>query len=203
MELIHELIEQIARREGDGDLLAEGIDRIHDELGVENWSVKGMEFAAHDGRKLNGQGLSFAVSNRGADHMYAEMYHLEYPLVPPEQALDAAGVAGKSERLIEMENKNAIHDSGVLCKFAFSNMTPERYARLFDTDWETLQETGARIVDLERHFNNERGMDRTDDTLPYELEGMDEELSNYYALRGWNDDGTVPKNPSSPAPADD
>jgi aldehyde:ferredoxin oxidoreductase len=204
-ELIHDLIERIAHREGVGDTLAEGIDRFHDELGVENWTMKGMEFAAHDGRTLNGQGLSFATSNRGADHMYAEMYQLEYPLVAPDRALDADGVAGKSERLVEMENKNAVHDSGVLCKFAFSNMSHERYARLFDTDWETLQDVGADIVDLERHFNSKRGFDRSDDDdLPYELDGLGAELSNYYDRRGWNDDGTVPDaNVESAAPADD
>jgi aldehyde:ferredoxin oxidoreductase len=204
-ELIHDIIEQIAYREGVGDTLAEGIDRFHDELGVENWTMKGMEFAAHDGRTLNGQGLSFATSNRGADHMYAEMYQLEYPLVAPDRALDSDGVEGKSERLIEMENKNAIHDSGVLCKFAFSNMTHERYARLFDTDWERLQDVGARIVELERHFNNQRGLDRAaDDDLPYDLEGLDEELSTYSDLRGWNDDGTVPEaNLDGAASADD
>jgi aldehyde:ferredoxin oxidoreductase len=125
--------------------------------------------------------------------MYAEMYQLEYPLVAPDQALDSDGVAGKSDRLIEMENKNAVHDSGVLCKFAFSTMDHDRYARLFDTDWQTLQEVGGRIVELERHFNSKRGFDRDDDDdLPYELEGLEEELSNYYELRGWNDDGTVP-----------
>ncbi|PSQ34337.1 aldehyde ferredoxin oxidoreductase [Halobacteriales archaeon SW_12_69_24] len=205
VELIHDLIEKIAYREGVGDTLAEGIDRCHDELGVENWTMKGMEFAAHDGRTLNGQGLSFATSNRGADHMYAEMYQLEYPLVAPDQALEADGVEGKSERLIEMENKNAVHDSGVLCKFAFSNMTHERYARLFDADWERLQDVGARTVELERHFNNKRGFDRADDEdLPYDLEGLGEELSTYYELRGWNDDGTVPEaNVDGAASADD
>ncbi|CAI48807.1 aldehyde ferredoxin oxidoreductase [Natronomonas pharaonis DSM 2160] len=206
VDLIHDLIEQIAHRDGIGDTLAEGIDRVHDELGVENWSMKGMEFAAHDGRTLNGQGLGYATSNRGADHMYGEFYHHEYPLVPPAEAVDADGVAGKSEKLVELENKNAIHDSGVLCKFASSNLGPERYARLFDTDWETLQSVGGRIVDLERHFNNQRGFDRADDDdLPYELEGLGEELSAYYDHRGWNDDGTVPNEhvETSFTPADD
>ncbi|WP_255150979.1 aldehyde ferredoxin oxidoreductase family protein [Halorarius halobius] len=206
-ELVHDLIEQISRREGVGDTLAEGIDRFHDELGVENWTMKGMEFAAHDGRTLNGQGLSFATSNRGADHMYAEMYQLEYPLVAPDQALDSDGVAGKSDRLVEQENKNAVHDSGVLCKFAYSNMTKERFERLLEADWDDLMDVGGRIVELERHFNNQRGMDRADDeALPYELAGLSEELSNYYDLRGWNDDGTVPDanvSASDAAPADD
>jgi aldehyde:ferredoxin oxidoreductase len=133
------------------------------------------------------------------------MYQLEYPLVAPDQALEADGVEGKSERLIEMENKNALHDSGVLCKFAFSNMTHERYACLFDADWERLQDVGARTVELERHFNNQRGLDRAaDDDLPYDLDGLGEELSTYYELRGWNDDGTVPEaNVDGAASADD
>jgi aldehyde:ferredoxin oxidoreductase len=191
-ELMHELIEKTALREEEGDMLAEGVDRFHDELGVENWTVKGMEFSAHDGRALNGQGLSFAVSNRGADHMYGEMYQLEYPLVGPDEALDSEGTLGKADALVARENHNAVKDAGVMCKFAFGNVTEDQIAALLDTDWDTLDEVGARIVELERHFNNKRGMDRSADALPYELPDFEEALSEYYAARGWNDDGTVP-----------
>jgi len=188
-----ELVEQIAYREGVGDLLADGIERAYEELGVENWSMKGMEFAAHDGRTLNGQGLAFATANRGADHMYGELYQHEYPLVSPDEALPKDGVEGKSEKLVELENINAVKDSGVLCKFAFPHMEPERYETLFQADYDELLAVGGRIVELERHFNNKRGMDRDDDeALPYELEGLSAELSAYYERRGWNDDGTVP-----------
>ncbi len=72
-DLVHETTREIAYREGVGDRLAEGIDRVHDELGVENWTVEGMSFSAHDDRALNGQGLGLAVANRGADHMYATL----------------------------------------------------------------------------------------------------------------------------------
>ncbi|MFD1586013.1 aldehyde ferredoxin oxidoreductase C-terminal domain-containing protein [Halorientalis brevis] len=192
-DLLLELVEKIAYREDEGDLLAEGIDRIHDDLGVENWTMKGMEFSAHDGRTLNGQALSFATSNRGADHMYAEMYNLEYPLVAPNEALPKEGVDGKSATLIEHENLNAVKDSGVLCKFSFSNMTEERTEALFQAEYDRLMDVGSRIVELERHFNNQRGRDRADDeSLPYEIEGLAAELSNYYEQRGWNADGTVP-----------
>ena len=54
VELIHELIEKIAHREGGGDDLVEGIDRIHEDRGVDNWTLKGMDFAAHDGRVVHG-----------------------------------------------------------------------------------------------------------------------------------------------------
>ncbi|SEW23617.1 aldehyde ferredoxin oxidoreductase family protein [Natrinema salifodinae] len=208
VELIHDLVEKIAYREDVGDSLAEGVDRVHDELGVENWSVKGMEFAAHDGRTLNGQGLAFATSNRGADHMYAEFYPYEYPLVDAEDAFDKEGLEGKPPKVVELENVNAIKDSAVVCKFSRDFMTPERISTLLDADYEDLLGVGARVVSMERHFNNQRGFDRGDDQLPYEIPDFERGLDEYYAERGWNDDGTVPEElleteSSSPAPADD
>ncbi|MFB6163767.1 MAG: aldehyde ferredoxin oxidoreductase C-terminal domain-containing protein, partial [Haloarculaceae archaeon] len=162
--------------------------------GVENWTMKGMEFAAHDGRTLNGQGLSYATSNRGADHMYAVVYDYEYPLVSPNEAMPKEGVEGKSEKIIELENLKAVRDSGVLCQFSSSYTEEGRYEKVFQTDYDRLMDVGSRVVELERHFHNRRGRDRSDDeAMPYELEGLAEELSNYYDLRGWNDDGTVPE----------
>jgi aldehyde:ferredoxin oxidoreductase len=192
VELIHELVEKIAYREGIGDTLAEGIDRVHEELGVENWSVKGMDFAAHEGRILHGQGLSYAVANRGADHMYATFYSVEYPLVDAEDAVDPEGATGKADVLVERENLMALNDSGVVCKFSRDYMTPERYESLFGADFEDLLEVGARTVTLERHFNNQRGFDDTDDTLPYEIPGLEEGIGEYYDVRGW-ENGVVPE----------
>jgi len=192
-ELVHELIGKIAHREGIGDTLAEGVDRVHEALGVDNWSVKGMEFSAHDGRKLNGQGLGFATSNRGADHMYGSFYSLEYPLVDKEQAVDPEGLEGKPPKLVEKENHNAVLDSGVVCKFSRDFLDVEDLEALLDADYDDLLEMGARVVELERAFNNARGFDRADDdALPFDLPGFDAALDEYYEHRGWNPDGTVP-----------
>ena len=191
-ELVHSLVEQIAYREGVGDKLAEGIHRAHEEFGAEDWTVKGMAFSGHDGRTLNGQGLAFATANRGADHMYGEFYPYEYPLVGTDEALDPTGLSGKPAKLVAKENRNAVLDSGVICKFSRGTITDERLGALLDADYEELLALGGRIVELERAFNNARGFDRDDDTLPYDIDGFDEALSTYYELRGWNDDGTVP-----------
>jgi aldehyde:ferredoxin oxidoreductase len=194
---IHETVEKIAFREGIGDTLAEGIARCHEDLGVENWTVKGLDFAAHEGRALNGQALAYAVSNRGADHMYSTFYVWEYPLVGSDEALDPQGARGKAEAIAEQENLRAVEDSGVICRFSREMVTrqPERLEALFDADRESLLDVGARIVELERHFNNRRGFDRSDDTVPYadQIEGFEEGLTEYYEARGWNDDGTVPQ----------
>ncbi|MFW6449359.1 MAG: aldehyde ferredoxin oxidoreductase C-terminal domain-containing protein, partial [Halobacteriota archaeon] len=69
-----------------------------------------------------------------------------------------------------------------------------RLEALFDADLDALLAVGSCVVDLERHFNNRRGLDRSADTLPYEdqLDGFDAALDTYYDARGWGADGTVP-----------
>ncbi len=190
--LVRSLVERIAYREGVGDTLAEGVHRAHGEFGAEDWTVKGMAFSGHDGRTLNGQGLAFATANRGADHMYGEFYPYEYPLVDKDDALDPTGLDGKPPKLVDKEDRNAVLDSAVICKFSRGTVTDERLAALLDADYDELLDLGGRIVELERAFNNARGFDRADDTLPYEIDGFDAALSQYYELRDWNDDGTVP-----------
>jgi aldehyde:ferredoxin oxidoreductase len=204
-ELVRSLVEQIAYREGVGDKLAEGVHRAHEEFGAEDWTVKGMEFSGHDGRALNGQGLAFATANRGADHMYGEFYPYEYPLVGKADALEPAGLDGKPPKLVAKENRNAVLDSAVICKFSRGTVTDERLAALLDADYDELLAMGARVVELERAFNNARGFDREDDTLPYAdaIDGFEAGLSEYYELRGWNDDGTVPDPEAPDVAADD
>ncbi|GAB6861501.1 aldehyde ferredoxin oxidoreductase family protein [Haloplanus litoreus] len=193
-ELIHETVRTIAHREDDGDVLAEGIHRFHDELGVEDWTVKGMTFSAHDGRTLNGQGLGFATANRGADHMYSTFYAYEYPLVDASEAFEPSGLpAAKAEKLVELENKRALEDCGVVCRFSRGTMTEERFEMLFDADFDDLLAVGGRVVELERHFNNRRGFDRSDDDLPYDLPNFEAALDTYYDARGWSDEGVVPE----------
>lgn len=71
---------------------------------------------------------------------------------------------------------------------------PERRAELLDAEYDDLLEVGSQIVTLERHFNNQRGFDRSDDTLPYDLPRFESALDQYYEQRGWNVDGIVPEN---------
>mgnify|MGYP006276363011 CR=1 FL=1 len=190
VELIHELVEKIAHREGVGDLLAEGTHRVHDELGVDDWTVKGMEFPAHDGRTLHGQGLSFAMANRGADHMYATFYAWEYPLVSKEEAYPPEGLnEEKVEQVVKQENTRALEDCGIVCRFSRDVMTEARFEAFFGEDIETLRAVGAKTIDMERAFNNARGFDSADDTLPYDLPDFEAMRSYYYDVRGWSDDG--------------
>ncbi|MFC6836558.1 aldehyde ferredoxin oxidoreductase C-terminal domain-containing protein [Halomarina ordinaria] len=186
-ELAREITRDIAHREDVGDLLAEGVHRAHGELGVEDWTVKGMEFAAHDGRALHPLGLQYAVSNRGADHLYARMPTLGY-----NGHVDREGTAGTATTLVEGENRNAFRDSGIVCAFSERIVEPDRLATLFDADYEDLLAVGADVVERERHFNNRRGFDAADDTLLYDVPDLTSSVREYYGLRGWSEDGVVP-----------
>lgn len=193
--LIHKLIKDIAYRKGEGDTLAEGIHRFHDDYGVEDWTVKGVSFPAHDGRALHGQGLSFATSNRGADHMYSTFFAFEYPFVEKDLAIKPKGLDEKPEKIVEQEAIRAVEDSAILCRYSreFVPLQPKRLEELLDKNYSEIVNIGEKIISLERHFNNQRGFDRSDDKLPYELPSFESALSSYYEAHGWKQNGTVPQ----------
>ncbi|MDZ7702247.1 MAG: aldehyde ferredoxin oxidoreductase C-terminal domain-containing protein [Halobacteriales archaeon] len=114
------------------------------------------------------------------------------PAGEPRRGVPADGLEDKPPALAEQENLRAVEDAGVICRFSRGVQSVERLETLFDADYEALLDLGARIVTLERHFNNQRGFDRADDVLPYELPGFEAALEQYYEARGWNADGTVP-----------
>ncbi len=70
-ENISQMIENIAYRKGFGDELAEGSKRLSEKYGGKEFAMnaKGMELAAYEPRGAVGQGLGYAVSNRGGCHL--------------------------------------------------------------------------------------------------------------------------------------
>jgi aldehyde:ferredoxin oxidoreductase len=78
-ENIAEIIEKIAYRKDIGDEIANGSRWLSEKYGGEEFAmhVKGMEMSAYDPRGAWGQGLSYAVANRGACHLSAPVFSLE------------------------------------------------------------------------------------------------------------------------------
>lgn len=68
---ISQIWDDIAHRRGIGSELAEGSKRLSKKYGGEDFSIqsKGMELAAYEPRRAVGQGLGYAVSNRGGCHL--------------------------------------------------------------------------------------------------------------------------------------
>lgn len=212
------LVEMTGKGEGFGAIVGEGSRRLADRFGPEAaqyaMNVKGMEFPGYDPRGIQGMGLAFATSTRGACHLRATMY------VPElfQGVLDRFTVKGKAKPLKELQELFTVMDCLILCKFggrnAFANswdnmVSLANAATDFGYTVEGLKQVGARSWTVERLFNLREGLGRKDDTLPDRLftqpihdgpskgavvnrADFEAELEAYYGLWGWDPQG-VPK----------
>jgi len=179
------LIERIARREGFGDVLADGVRAAAETLGVGGelaMHSKGLELFQADVRAMKGYGLGNAVSSRGADHLRSEPW-FEFS-GDREEGLRRFGIAETADRLAwrgkgilvkAYEEKAAVADALGICKNVYNNMevldwdeTAEALAAAAGGDWtgEEVRRAGERIVNAERLINARFGIGRADDTLP-------------------------------------
>jgi aldehyde:ferredoxin oxidoreductase len=203
-----ELLRKIARREGIGDVLAEGIRHAAREWGLEDIvvHVKGLEPAGYDPRALKGMGLAYATSDRGACHLRATFYKPELAgMIPPDQ------IEGKAEMFLDFEDRLAIFDTLVLCRFYRDFYLWDRLAEAVGrvtglaVDEAALKEKARAIATLIRRFNLREGMQPADDRLPPALHRALEDsgkaltedelefmLKDYYRLHGWDETGRPP-----------
>ncbi len=204
------LVQQIATREGIGDELAEGSFRFAGKYGHPELSMtsKKQELPAYDPRGIQGYGLATATSVRGGDHVYGYMISPEV-LGSPEK-LDPYVTEGKAQWVKAFQDLTASIDASGMCLFTSFALDAQDYADLIVTTTgmqigvTELLRIGERIWNLQKLLNIKRGFGRSDDTLPARLlneplqEGApagqvwrrDEMLDEYYALRGWDADGT-------------
>ncbi len=181
------LIERIARREGLGDLLADGVRSAARAIGPEAvplaMEVKGLEIPSQEGRVAKAFGLGHATSNRGADHLYGlptiDAAHLDavgnawLPDAMPS-VMDTDDETYKPDLLVLSENYCAVADSLGVCKFSTVEtwaLGPEELASALsalgtEIDAHSLLRCGERIVNLERMYNVRLGLTRADDRLP-------------------------------------
>jgi len=204
-------VEQSATGTGFGADLNLGSRRLCEKYGRPELSmaVKGQEFPAYDPRGIQGMGLAYATSNRGACHLRGYTVSSEILGVP--EKTDPLETAGKAELVKAFQDATAAVDSAGLCVFTTFAWTMDDIAPQIDSacdgSWtpERLVEVGERIWQLERDFNNKAGLSARDDTLPQRLlkdaanvgpaKGkvceLDKMLPEYYRLRGWTPDGNL------------
>lgn len=205
------MTEITARSEGFGKVIGLGSRRLcekygHPELSM---SVKGQEFPAYDARGVQGMGLTYATSNRGACHLRSYTISSEVLGIPVKT--DPLATEGKPALVKAFQDATAVVDSSGLCVFttfawALSDIQPQLQAAC-EGDWsmEKLDLMGERIWNLERQFNNDAGFTRKDDDLPPRLKteaarvgpakgmvsGIDKMIPEYYELRGWDKEGRL------------
>jgi aldehyde:ferredoxin oxidoreductase len=210
---LHRAIEEIGRREGLGDLLAEGSRLAALTVGGGSIDlapqVKGLELPGYDPRTLQTMALGLAVNARGADHNRSGAYEADLSGAVDRFALGDAHVLAA----IATEDRAALMDSLVLCKFlrgVFAEPFAE-WAELlrpvtgWDVDADELRRTARRIVVAKRLYNLEEGWTRAEDTLPERLlsepvragrrtaaldrERLEQLVGRYYEERGLDPDG--------------
>lgn len=209
------LIDQIAKRDGVGDKLAEGAARAAASFGHPEMSmtVKGQAIPAYDPRGLKGMGIGYATSNRGACHLRAYTPAAELGVMPFNSLkVDPLEWKGKGELVMIFQNVHAFSDSMDICKFSAFAEGGDEYAAQYSAivgvpfTADDVLKTGERIYNLERHFNNLAGIGEGSDTLPKRFteepsdqpgsQGqvceLDQMLAEYYEKRGWVN-GVVPE----------
>lgn len=219
------LIEKIARREGIGDLLAEGTKRVSEKLGKGSerfaMHVKGLELAAYDCRATKITGLAFCTANRGGDHITGYIQgptFMDIPfLVVEDSIIEDARVENPAEAKVvkDLEDALAVFDAVGVCKFMGMALMAEDIAPIIAgaTGWvfdvADFRKAGERIYNLARLFNIREGCTRADDTLPKRL--LEEPLADgpakglvvdleplldaYYDFRGWDKATGKPTSP--------
>jgi aldehyde:ferredoxin oxidoreductase len=198
-----------ARGEGFGKEIGQGSARLckkygHPELSM---SVKGQEFPAYDARGIQGMGLTYATSNRGACHLRSYTVASEVLGIPVKT--DPLTADGKPELVIAFQDATAAFDSAGICIFTsfawgLADVAPQVAAACGpEFTLENMAKIGERIWNMERDFNNKAGFTAKDDTLPPRLlneasktgpakgltSKLPEMLPEYYQLRGWSGDG--------------
>ncbi|OPY32827.1 MAG: Tungsten-containing aldehyde ferredoxin oxidoreductase [Methanoregula sp. PtaU1.Bin006] len=204
------LVEQIGKREGIGNELAEGSFRFATKYGHPDCSIssKMQELPAYDPRGIQGYGLAVATSNRGGDHVYG--YLISPEVLGSPQKLDPYALKDKPQWAKTFQDLTAAIDASGMCLFSSFALGADDYADLVSAatgvkvDAAGLLKIGERIWNLQKLYNIRRGFGRKDDTLPARLlkeplkEGapagqvsrIGEMLDEYYTLRGWDREGT-------------
>ena len=203
------LAEETVNGRGFGKEVGQGSKRLtakygHPDLSM---SVKGQEFPAYDGRGVQGIGLAFATSNRGACHLRGYTIASEVLGIPVKT--DPLEHEGKPELVKAFQDATAAFDSSGLCIFTtfawgLADLAPQLQAacdQAYTT--EELEKIGERIWNMEREFNNAAGFTAKDDSLPKRLltepaktgpakgkvSMLPHMLPKYYEVRGWDSEG--------------
>ena len=160
-----------------GSLLGDGSKRASRTVGADSQAfaphVKGLEMPGYEPRTLHSMALGLAVNARGADHNRSGAY--EADLSGDLDRLD--GGDAHVAAAIETEDRAAVMDSLILCKFlrgVFTDPFTEWAALLSAvTGWDVtageLHETARRIVMTKRVYNIREGWQPEDDWLPGRL----------------------------------
>jgi aldehyde:ferredoxin oxidoreductase len=183
------LIHQIAKREGIGDVLAEGSREAARRVGqgTERFAihVKGLELPYHDPRGFVAMAANYATASRGACHLEALTYWrgvgIEWPgweEGDPQSWIDQKRFDSSigAQTAVSFQNYMTTYNPLGLCKFITKgSFTPAQTAELVNKalgwNWtgQDVLDAGAQLFNFKRLINNRLGITAKDDVLPIRL----------------------------------
>ncbi|MFX1324783.1 MAG: aldehyde ferredoxin oxidoreductase family protein [Promethearchaeota archaeon] len=211
------LLNMIILREGIGELLAEGVKKMAEKLGVDPGlaaHVKGLEMPMHDPRAYLGQALTYMTSSTGANHNKGDFYNIDGDAASYSKIRkkDRFTVNKREKAVIAYQDLTNIYDSAVICNFTHMNEVALTRLLKSATGIEsfgssgTLYKIGERASNLKRLISCKLGCKREDDYLPKILSrplenggsagiaiDLEENLKEYYNKRGWDWETGFPK----------
>lgn len=210
-EAMVEMVKMIGRRQGIGDVLAEGSARAAAKFGHGSeafaMQAKGLEYSAYDPRGFWGQALGFGTNVRGGAHNQVFTFYKEVM-----GKFEKMSTEGKAELVRGVQNDRATLDSLQVCIFGSGIYSMDLCAKLYSlvtgeqVDAKELGRRGDRIYTMERLINHRDGISRKDDYVTKRLleealprgfaqgkvigrDNYDRMLDELYRLRGWDKDG--------------
>jgi aldehyde:ferredoxin oxidoreductase len=187
-----EMLHKIARRDGFGDVLADGVMRAAKKIGKgsEHYAihVKGQEFPMHEPRGKTSLTLAYTISPTGADHMEAAHDPAweglgvidnglgEIGLIEPVDRLDMG--PEKVRAFFLSQTLNGLFNSIGMCDFVGSPIGSLKLRPLTNyinaaTGWDIteteLMRVGEKSNTMARLFNNREGFTRANDNLPQRM----------------------------------
>ncbi len=177
------LVKMIGKREGLGNILAEGVKKAAEKIGnnADKFAmhVKGQEIPMHEPRLKRGLGLGYIVSPTGAEHM-ANLHDTSLAAKENSSRFAPFGILEpipledlsprKIRALIYFTNWRVVENSLVICFFMPYDLDQETEIVRSVTGWNTniweLMKFGERITTMARIFNIREGMTKNDDWLP-------------------------------------
>jgi len=208
VDAMEQLVNLIGRREGIGDIMAQGSRWFARHFGAEEEAVQvnGLEVAYHDPRGVSGMSLSYATSPRGACHNQSDYFSVDWGHSQEEIGIEffsRHAQAEKAANVARHQDWRTVFNSLVMCIFA--NVEPQMQVDLINAacglDWdiEDMMKAGERAWNLKRAINNRMGLTRANDKLPKALlepfpdggsAGFEPDLAGmlyaYYSHRGWD-----------------
>ncbi|MFH0803368.1 MAG: aldehyde ferredoxin oxidoreductase family protein [bacterium] len=207
------LLHKIAKREGIGDMLAEGVRFASEKIGKgsEKFAiqVKGLEWSGYESRNAPAMMLSYLTSDIGAHHNRSWA-------ITHDIAVGRDQVDGKAQKVVQLQHIRPMFDMLGLCRLQWVELAIDlnKYATVFKAitginyNLDDLLKASERVWNLTRLFLlREQGLKgKEHDKSParfYEervpsgpskgkvisKEEIQYMLDDYYHLRGWTSDG--------------